>query len=132
MASYHEWLGTGIMAKELVPIILTCVTWSLMLHHRHIEFQYDNEGFVAAISKGSSKDTVVIHLLRALWFSSHTWTSPLQLHTYPHLHGSYPSTAGPSVKRHSNNACLDPLSKRTASYYLQNYGTYTLPIIKPG
>ena len=28
-----------------------------MLHHRHIEFQYDNEGFVAAISKGSSKDS---------------------------------------------------------------------------
>ena len=35
-----------------------------MLRHRHIEFQYDNEKFVAAISKGSSKDTIVMHLLR--------------------------------------------------------------------
>ena len=38
----------------------------------------------------------------------------------PHLHCSYHSTAGPSVKRHSNNACLDPLSKRTASHHLPN------------
>ena len=82
VASHHEWLGAGIMAKELVPIIFTCVTWRPMLHHRHIEFQYDNKGFVAAISKGSSKDTIVMHLLRSVWFSSHTWTSPLQLHTY--------------------------------------------------
>ena len=29
MASHYEWLGTGIMAKELVPIIFTCVTWDL-------------------------------------------------------------------------------------------------------
>ena len=55
-------------------------TYATPIHH--IEFQYDNEGFVAAISKGSSKDIVVMHLLRSLWFSSHTWTSPLQLHTY--------------------------------------------------
>ena len=55
MAYHHEWLGTGIMAKELVPIIFTCVTRRPMLCHRHIDFQYDNEGFVAAISKGSSK-----------------------------------------------------------------------------
>ena len=70
MASHHEWLGTGIMAKELVPIIFTCVTYRPMLRHRHIEFQYDNEGFVAAISKGSSKDTIVMHLLHSLWYSS--------------------------------------------------------------
>ena len=43
------------MAKELVPIIFTCVTWVPVLRHRHIDFQYDNEGFAAAISKGSSK-----------------------------------------------------------------------------
>ena len=36
----------------------------------------------------------------------------------PHLHCSYHSTAGPSVTRHSNNACLDPLSKRMASYHI--------------
>ena len=63
-----EWSGVGIMAKELVPIIFTCVTWGPMLRHRHINFQCDNEGLVAAISKGSSKDTIVMHLLCSLWF----------------------------------------------------------------
>ena len=63
-----EWSSVGIMAKELVPIIFTCVTWGTMLRHHHINFQCDNEGLVAAINKGSSKDTLVMHLLRSLWF----------------------------------------------------------------
>ena len=39
--------------------------------------------------------------------------------------------AGPSFKRHSKNACLEPLTKRTASYHLLNYGTNILSTIKP-
>ena len=62
------WSDEMIMIKELVPIILTCVTWGHMLHHHHINFQCDNKGLVAAISKGSSKDTIVMHLLHSLRF----------------------------------------------------------------
>ena len=39
--------------------------------------------------------------------------------------------AWPSFKRHSKNASLNPLTKRTASYHFPNYGTNTLPTIKP-
>ena len=63
-----EWLNVGIMAKELVPILFTCVTWGNKLRHRSISFQCDNESLVAAINKGSSKDALVMHLLRCLWF----------------------------------------------------------------
>ena len=38
--------------------------------------------------------------------------------------------AGPSFKRHSKNACLDPLTKRTASYHLPNNGMNPLFTIK--
>ena len=38
------------------------------LCHHHINFQCDNECLVAAISKASSKDTIVMHLLHSLWF----------------------------------------------------------------
>ena len=53
---------------ELVPIIFTYITWGPTLHHHHINFQCDNEGLVAAISKGSSNDIIMMHLLRSLWF----------------------------------------------------------------
>ena len=56
------------MAKELVPIILTCVAWGTQLSKHHINFQCDNASLVAAINKGSSKDQFVMHLLRCLWF----------------------------------------------------------------
>ena len=56
------------MAKELIPIIFTCVAWGTQLRKHHINFQCDNASLVAAINKGSSKDTFVMNLLRCLWF----------------------------------------------------------------
>ena len=61
-----EWAPIPIMAKELVPIILSCAVWGRQL--TTILFQCDNTGVVAAVQKGSSKDDLVMHLLRCLWF----------------------------------------------------------------
>ena len=40
------------------------------LHYSHTRkfFQCDNQSLVSAINKGSSKDSMVMHLLRCLWF----------------------------------------------------------------
>ena len=54
------------MPKELVPIIFSCVIWGPLLARTHTQFQCDN--LVKAIQKGSSKDNMVMHLLRCLWF----------------------------------------------------------------
>ena len=64
----REWSDIGIMAKELIPILFTCVVWGVQLSQRHINFQCDNASLVMAINKGSSKDKFVMHLLRCLWF----------------------------------------------------------------
>ena len=63
-----EWSSVNITAKKLVPIIISCTVWSPLLKQRSIEFHCDNQGLVAAINKGSSKDAVVMHVLRCLWF----------------------------------------------------------------
>ena len=34
-----EWAPTSIMAKEMVPILLSCAVWSRMLSERNVEFQ---------------------------------------------------------------------------------------------
>jgi len=56
------------MAKELVPIIFSCTVWGSLLTKTCVEFQCDNLSLVKAINKGSSKDVMVMHLLRCLWF----------------------------------------------------------------
>ena len=64
----QEWHKSGIMAKELVPIIFTCIVWGPRLSKHHVNFQCDNANLVIAINKGSSKDKFVMHLLRSLSF----------------------------------------------------------------
>ena len=63
-----EWTSIGIMAKELVPILLSCVVWGSTISRKKVEFKCDNLALVEAINKGSSKDSMVMHLLRCLWF----------------------------------------------------------------
>ena len=71
------------MAKELVPIIFTCIVWGPRLSKHHINFQCDNANLVIAINKGSSKDKFVMHLLRSLsFFLLHISTSVLLPLTY--------------------------------------------------
>ena len=64
----QEWYPISIRAKELVPIFLSCAVWGPRMARKSICFQCDNTGVVAAIKKGSAKEEVVMHLLRALWF----------------------------------------------------------------
>jgi len=63
-----EWYKIGIMAKELVPIIFTCIVWGRYLSRHHINFCCDSANLVIAINKGSSKDKFVMHLLCCLSF----------------------------------------------------------------
>ena len=65
-----EWKPMDIMAKELVPIVLSCAVWGPLLPRKILEFKCNNQGLVEAINKGSSKEPVVMHLLRCLWFFS--------------------------------------------------------------
>ena len=62
------WSSVSIMAKELVPIVFSCAVWGPLLSKRSIEFHCDNRSLVDAIKKGSSRDDMVLHLLRCLWF----------------------------------------------------------------
>ena len=56
------------MAKEMVPIVLSCVVWRQQLSQKTVLLQCDNMGVIAVVKKGSSKEAPVMHLLRCLWF----------------------------------------------------------------
>ena len=98
-----ELSSVNIMAKELVPIIISCGVWGPLLKQRSTEFHCDNQGLVAVINKGSSKDAVVMHLLRCLWF----FTTVFDIHiTATHIAGKL------------NNAA-DMLSRNQAAKFLK-------------
>ena len=56
------------MAKELVPIVISCAVWGPTIARKRTQFQCDNMSLVTAINKGSAKDLIVMQLLRCLWF----------------------------------------------------------------
>ena len=59
----REWVPQGIMAKELVPIALSCIVWGPQLTKQPVLVLCDNLSLVNAINKGSSKDLMVMQLL---------------------------------------------------------------------
>ena len=63
-----QWSSVHIMSKELLPIVLSCVVWGPLLARHRVLFQCDNSSVIAALQKGSARDTTVMHLLRCLWF----------------------------------------------------------------
>ena len=56
------------MAKELVPVILSTAVWGPQLHRSQVCYHCDNSSVVAALSKGSAHDRVVMQPLRCFWF----------------------------------------------------------------
>ena len=62
------WSTENIMAKELVPIAVSCAIWGPILARKRTELQCDNQSLVSTINKGSAKDSTVMHLLHCLWF----------------------------------------------------------------
>ena len=75
-----EWLSVGIVAKELVPNLFTCITWGYKLCRRSISFQCNNESLVAAIKKKSLLKRCTCNAPPPVFevFSSRTLISPLQ------------------------------------------------------
>ena len=63
-----QWPPILIMAKELVPIVLSCAVWGPQLARCTVLFRCDNTGVVAAVKRGVAKEDSVMHLLRYLWF----------------------------------------------------------------
>ena len=85
-----QWQPCTIMAKELVPIVLSTAVWGPQLAKHCVLFQCDNSGVVSALQKGSAKDPVVMNLLRCLWFFVAHYDIDL---ICEHIAGSYNSTA---------------------------------------
>ena len=71
-------------AKELVPIIIAAAVWGRKWQGKAVLCRCDNAAVVAVINSGKSKDALVMHLMRCLFFFQAVFS--LSLHAV-HLPG---------------------------------------------
>ena len=68
----RPWLGlwehVPIHTKELLPILLAAATWGARWRDSHILFKCDNMAVVNILASSTSRDPLVMHLLRTLHF----------------------------------------------------------------
>ena len=116
MAWSNEWSRRDIMEKELVPIVLSCAVWGSLPSDSRVEFKCDNSSVVYSINKGSSKEPLVMYLLRCLWFFAAYFDIKI---TASHIPGML-------------NTAADKLSRNQSREFLQsNPHTSRVPILIP-
>ena len=62
----QEWIAETIMAKELVPIVISCAIWGPQLYRQQVLFQCNNTGVVAAVQNGSAKEPTLALITNCL------------------------------------------------------------------
>ena len=60
-----EW---GIAPKELLPILFALVVWGRRWQGRRITCRCDNIAVVSVVNSGRAKDSILMHLLRCVFF----------------------------------------------------------------
>ena len=62
------WGDQSIAAKELLPIVMACVVWGPRWSRKGILVHCDNMAVVHIMQSKTSRDPVIMHLLRCLFF----------------------------------------------------------------
>ena len=63
----QQW---DISPKELLPILLACVVWGRLWSGKKVRCHCDNMAVVEVVNNGYSKDKLLMHLIRCLFFIS--------------------------------------------------------------
>ena len=63
-----SWADVHITAKELLPIVVACAVWGHKWRGVTVQCLCDNAAVVAIVRSGTSKDSLVMHLMRCLFF----------------------------------------------------------------
>lgn len=65
-----SWQSTNIAAKELVPVVIAAALWGHRWSGAGVCFRSDNMAVVSILSTSTSRDQLLMHLLRCLTFYS--------------------------------------------------------------
>ena len=60
----------GYISEELLPILLVCVVWGRLWSGQKVICHCDNMAMVEVMNNGYSRDRLLMHLIRCLFFIS--------------------------------------------------------------
>ena len=82
----QSWVAVGITAKELVPIVVAAAIWGLHWSGCHVCFHCDNDVVVIVIQNRNAHESLLVQLLRCLFF----YASRFQFHfSASHIPGAH-------------------------------------------
>ena len=94
-----------ISVKEMIPIVISAAIWGRAWTGQSVRFQSDNAAVVALINNGTSKDDVLMHLMRCLVFVTAKFNFVVSA---SHIKGTL-------------NVLADALSRNNYKKFLSNY-----------
>ena len=60
----EDWASVHITAKELLPVVIAASLWGHTWKHKRVRFTSDNMAVIALLKSCTSKDGLLMHLLR--------------------------------------------------------------------
>ena len=93
----ESWRNTHITAKELVPVVIAAALWGHKWARQRVRFISDNMAVVDLLRSRTTKDTIVMHLLRCLTFYAAFYQFTFESR---HVTGAQ-NTAADAISRHN-------------------------------
>ena len=98
----ESWRNTHITAKELVPVVIAAALWGHKWARQRVRFISDNMAVVDLLRSRTTKDTIVMHLLRCLTFYAAFYQFTFES---CHVPGAQ-NTAADAISRHNISLSL--------------------------
>ena len=96
----ESWISVNIAAKELVPVVVAAAIWGPLWYQKCVQFRSDNMAVVEVLRSGSTRDPLLMHLIRCLVFYAVVYHFDFVTEHIPGVH----NVAADSISR--NNLAL--------------------------
>ena len=99
----ESWAGINIAAKEMVPVVISVAIWGQEWASHQIQVRSDNMAVVHALTAGTARDPLLMHLLRCLHFFTATHQIRLEARHVAGIH----NVAADTLSRNKMMVFLD-------------------------
>ena len=74
-----EWEQRAIAVRELLPVVVACVVWGAKWTHKWVLVKTDNQSVVDILKSRSSKNPMIMHMVRCIQFVLASFQFELQV-----------------------------------------------------
>lgn len=106
-----SWHALHISAKEMVPVVIAAAIWGPSWRSTTVRAISDNMAVVCALSSGSARDPLLMHLLRCLHFFTAHWQISIEAR---HIAGAS-NTAADALSRNKHDVFLSCVPQAPSS-----------------